>query len=157
MPASTPPRPAGRDPFAAMLQGAFAPTVVLAVVGVVIVWPLRGERAAGSAMLGALVALAFLSLGLLVMARLRATQDPMRLLASAVAVFLGQLLFLLVVIVALGGADWLDGPAFGLAALGVALVWQALQVLAFVRARRLVFDEESGEDGPDASAEEATR
>lgn len=153
MPASTP-HEAARDPFAAMLQGAFLPTVALSVVGVVIAWAAVGGRVAGAAMLGVLVTIAFFSLGLLVMARLRSAQDPARFLAGALAVVMGQLIFLLLVIIALSGAGWLDGRSFGLAALAVALVWQVLQVMAFVRGRRLAYDEISGEDGTNDATED---
>jgi ATP synthase protein I len=156
VPASTP-HEATRDPFAAMLHRAFLPTVVLSVVGVVIVWAAVGERVAGAAMLGVLVTISFFSLGLLVMVRLRSAQDPARFLASALAVVMGQLIFLLLVIIALSGAAWLDGRSFGLAALAVALVWQLLQVMAFVRGRRLAYDEISGEDGTyDATEDDAS-
>ena len=38
------------------------------------------------------------------------------------AVFFGQMLFLLLVIVALQDADWLDGTAFGLSALATGIL-----------------------------------
>jgi ATP synthase protein I len=68
-------------------------------------------------------------------------------------VFLGQMIFLLLVIVALKDADWLDGTAFGLTALAVALVWQVFQVIAYVRTRRLAFDAppQNGQDGGSAA------
>ena len=44
-------------------------------------------------------------------------------------------------IFSLSGADWLDGKAFGLSVLAVALVWQLFQVLAFIRLRKPVYDE----------------
>jgi ATP synthase protein I len=86
------------------------------------------------------VAIAFFALGLVIMRKLDSAADPLRFLASAMAVFLGQLIFLFVVIVSLQGADWLDATAFGVAALAVALVWQVFQVLAYVRSRKPVFD-----------------
>jgi ATP synthase protein I len=128
------------DPFAVMLRGAFLPTVLVGPVAVVVAALLGGGRAALGAGLGFATALAFFALGLVVMRRLGGAHDPLRFLASALAVFLGQLIFLLLVIVALQGADWLDGRAFGLTALAVALVWQVFQVVAFLRSRRPVFD-----------------
>jgi ATP synthase protein I len=90
---------------------------------------------------------------MVVMSRLNSAADPLRFLASAMAVFLGQMIFLLLVIVALKDASWLDGTAFGLTALAVALVWQVFQVVAFVRSRRPVFDAPAagGQDGQDPS------
>ena len=80
-------------------------------------------------------------------------RDPFRFLASALAVFMGQMIFLLVVIIALQDASWLDGTAFGLTILAVALVWQVFQVIAFVRSRRLAFDapQETRQDGGSAT------
>jgi ATP synthase protein I len=57
------------------------------------------------------------------------------------AVYLGQVIFLGVVIYSLSGASWLDGKAFGLSVLAVALIWQVCQVVAFMRLRQPVYDE----------------
>jgi ATP synthase protein I len=142
-----------RDPFAAMLRGAFLPTLAVGPVAVVVAAIAGGGKAALGAFLGFAVAILFFALGLLVMRKLDSAADPMRFLASAMAVFLGQMIFLLLVIVALQGADWLDGTAFGLSALAVALVWQVFQVIAYVRTRRLAFDEpdQTGQDGGSAA------
>lgn len=123
-----------------MLRGAFVPTAAVALVIVVAITLGAGARAGGGALLGAVVALAFFALGLVVMVKLRSADDPFRFFATSLAVVFGQLIFLLVVILVFSGAQWLDGRSFGLAALAVALVWQALQVVAYVRNRRLVFD-----------------
>jgi ATP synthase protein I len=138
-----------RDPFAAMLRGAFLPTLLVGPVAVVVAAIVGGGESALGAFLGFAVAIAFFALGLYVMRKLDSGADPFRFLASALAVYFGQLIFLLLVILWLQGADWLDGTAFGLTALAVALVWQVFQVIAYVRTRRLAFDEptESGQDG----------
>jgi ATP synthase protein I len=122
-------------------------------VAVVVGALLGGGRGALGALLGFLVAIAFFALGLFVMRKLDSAADPLRFLASAMAVFLGQLIFLLVVIIALQRASWLNGTAFGVAALAVALVWQVFQVVAYVRSRKLAFDAppESGQDGGSAT------
>lgn len=142
-----------RDPFAVMLRGAFVPTLAVGPVAVVVAAVVAGARGALGAFLGFTVAIAFFALGLLVMRRLGGAADPLRFLASALAVFLGQLIFLLLVIVALQGATWLNGTAFGVAALAVALMWQVFQVVAYVRSRKLAFDapSESGQDGGSAT------
>jgi ATP synthase protein I len=141
----------GHDPFAVMLRGAFLPTLAVGPVAVVVAWLAGGGKAAWSAGLGFVVAIAFFALGMVVMSRLDSAADPLRFLASALAVFLGQMIFLLLVIVALKDAAWLDGTAFGLSALAVALVWQVFQVVAFMRSRRAVFDApvEERHDGGD--------
>jgi ATP synthase protein I len=146
---SVTPQRTNRDPFAAMLRGAFLPTLAVGPVAVVVAAIVGGGKSALGAFLGFAVAIAFFALGLYVMRKLDSGADPFRFLASALAVFFGQMIFLLLVILWLQGADWLDGTAFGLTALAVALVWQVFQVIAYVRTRRLAFDEpiESGQDG----------
>ena len=141
-----------RDPFAVMLRGAFLPTVAVGPVAVVVAAIVGGGKAALGAALGFVIALAFFALGLVVMRKLDSAADPLRFLASALAVFMGQMIFLLLVIIALQGASWLDGTAFGLTILAVALVWQVFQVIAFVRSRRLAFDapQETRQDGGSA-------
>jgi ATP synthase protein I len=131
-----------------MLRGAFLPTVAVGPVAVVVAALVDGGKAALGAALGFVVALAFFALGLVVMRRLGGALDPLRFLASALAVFMGQMIFLLVVIMALQGASWLDGTAFGVTVLAVALVWQVFQVVAYVRSRRFVFDAPQ-DHGPD--------
>ena len=141
----------GSDPFAVMLRGAFYPTLAVGPVAVVVAWLVGGAEAAYSAGLGFAVTIAFFALGMVVMSRLKSATDPLRFLASSLAVFFGQMIFLLLVIIALQDADWLDGTAFGLSALAVALVWQVFQVVAFMRSRRPVYDEPaaSAQDGND--------
>jgi ATP synthase protein I len=141
-----------RDPFAVMLRGAFLPTVAVGPVAVVVAAIVGGGKAALGAALGFVIALAFFALGLVVMRKLDSAADPLRFLASALAVFMGQMIFLLVVIIALQDATWLDGTAFGITVLAVALVWQVFQVIAFVRSRRLAFDapQETRQDGGSA-------
>ena len=133
--------PAARDPFAVMLRGAFVPTLAVGPVAVVVGALVGGTRTALGALLGFAVAIAFFALGLVIMRTLDSAADPLRFLASAMAVFFGQLIFLFLVIVSLQGADWLDATAFGVAALAVALVWQVFQVIAYVRSRKPVFDQ----------------
>lgn len=124
-----------------MLRGAFLPTLAVGPVAVVVAAVLGGGKAALGAALGFVIAMVFFALGLLVMRKLGGATDPFRFLASALAVFMGQLIFLLVVIIALQGATWLNGTAFGLTILAVAVVWQVFQVVAYVRSRKPVFDE----------------
>jgi ATP synthase protein I len=78
--------------------------------------------------------------------------NPLSVLAGALAVYLGQIIFLGVIILVLSGASWLDGTAFGLAILVVALVWQACQVVVFLRMRQGVYDEPSSASAPASSS-----
>jgi ATP synthase protein I len=134
-----------------MLRGAFVPTLSVGPIAVVVAGLVGGGTAALGAFLGFVIAIAFFALGLVVMRKLDSAADPLRFLASALAVFFGQMIFLLLVIVALQDAAWLDGTAFGMSAFAVALVWQVFQVVAYARSRKPVFDEPAvdGQDGGD--------
>ena len=78
-----------------MLRGAFLPTLALGPVAVVVAALVGGGKAALGAALGFVIAIAFFALGLFVMRKLGGAADPLRFLASALAVFMGQLIFLL--------------------------------------------------------------
>jgi ATP synthase protein I len=132
--------PAHGPPFAAMLRGAVVPMVCTAPVIVLVLWITRQTRGGLAALLGVFIAVVFFAGGLYVMKRV-SNANPISVLAGALAVYLGQVIFLGLVIFSLSGADWLDGKAFGLSVLAVALIWQLSQVVAFIRLRKPVYDE----------------
>jgi hypothetical protein len=136
-------RPVRARPFAAMLGATVIPMAVAGPVIVVVFWATRHARGGLASLLGVCIAVAFFAGGLAVMKRVT-NANPRLVLAGALGVYLGQVIFLAVVIVCLAGADWLDGTAFGLSVLGGALTWQLCQVAAFVRLRRPVYDEPAG-------------
>ena len=139
----TPPQAPGSaqgSPFAAMLRGAVLPMVCTAPVIVLVFWVTREARGGLAALLGVSIAVVFFASGLYVMKRVT-NANPLSVLAGALAVYLGQVIFLGLVIFSLSGAAWLDGKAFGLSVLAVALIWQVSQVMAFVRLRKPVYDE----------------
>lgn len=140
-------------PFAAMLRAAVIPMAAAAPVIVLLCWVTRQARGGLAALLGVLVAVLFFAGGLYAMKRL-ANGNPMTLLAGALAVFFGQVLFLGLVILAFRGADWLDGKAFALSVLAVSLVWQTSQIVAFTRQRRPLYDEPAGEPTTSVSHEQ---
>ena len=127
-------------PFAAMLRATVLPMVAATPVVVAVFWITRGTSGGLAAMLGVAIAVVFFASGLYVMGRVT-NANPISVLAGALAVYLGQVIFLAVVILAFSGADWLDGTAFGLSVLAVALIWQVCQVVAFMRLRQPVYDE----------------
>lgn len=137
--------------FAAMLDGALRPTLLCVPFVVGALWVFRHNTGGIAAALGALVTVGFFWAGLAVMTRLVGDSNPVTLLAAALAVYFGQVLLLGGVILGLSGASWLDGVAFGLAALAMTLLWQVFQVRAFVRARRDVFETRSVEGGADGA------
>jgi ATP synthase protein I len=132
--------PAHRSPFAAMLRGAVIPTVCTAPVIVLVFWMTRQTRGGLAALLGVSITVVFFAGGLYVMKRVT-NANPFTVLAGALAVYLGQIIFLGLVILFLSGAEWLDGQAFGLSVLAVALIWQVSQVVAFMRMRKPVYDD----------------
>ena len=148
--------PAQAPPFAAMLRAAVIPMVCTAPVIVLGFWVTRQTRGGLAAILGVSVAVAFFASGLYVMKRVT-TANPLSVLAGALAVYLGQVIFLGIVILMLSGAAWLDGRAFGLSVLAVALVWQLSQLVAFARLRKPVYDQPGGEpeqsDEPEPAGE----
>jgi ATP synthase protein I len=123
-----------------MLRGAVIPMVCTAPVIVLVFWITRQTRGGLAALLGVSVAVAFFAGGLYVMNRVT-NANPISVLVGALAVYLGQVIFLGLVILVLSGAEWLDGQAFGLSVLAVALIWQLSQVMAFMRMRKPVYDE----------------
>jgi len=137
-------RPADRLPFAAMLRGALIPMVCGAPVIVLVFWVTRQTRGGLAALLGVSIAVVFFAGGLYVMKRVT-NATVLSVLAGALAVYFGQVIFLAVVILALSGAHWLDGKAFGLSVLAVALIWQLSQVVVFVRLRKPLYDEPADE------------
>jgi ATP synthase protein I len=123
-----------------MLRATVLPMVATTPVVVAVFWITRGTSGGLAAMLGVAIAVVFFASGLYVMGRVT-NANPISVLAGALAVYLGQVIFLGVVILAFSGADWLDGKAFGLSVLAVALIWQVCQVVAFMRLRQPVYDE----------------
>jgi ATP synthase protein I len=123
-----------------MLRGAVIPMVCTAPLIVLAFWITRQTRGGLAALLGVSVAVAFFAGGLYVMKRVT-NANPISVLVGALAVYLGQVIFLGLVILVLSGAEWLDGQAFGLSVLAVALIWQLSQVMAFMRMRKPVYDE----------------
>jgi ATP synthase protein I len=145
--ASSGPAPAPNAPFNAMLRGALLPSIAAGLVATVVLWVLRRSDGGLAALLGVAVAVVFFAAGLYVMKRVVGA-NPLSVLAGALAVYLGQIIFLGIIILVLSDARWLDGTAFGLAILVVALVWQVCQVVTFLRMRHSVYDEPSSAGGP---------
>jgi ATP synthase protein I len=134
------PGSAPEPPFSAMLRGAVIPTVCSAPVVVLVFWVTRQTRGGLAALLGVVTTVLFFAGGLYVMKRVT-NGNPHTVLAGALAVYLGQIIFLGLVILFLSDAAWLDGQAFGLSVLATALIWQVAQVVAFMRMRKPVYDD----------------
>jgi ATP synthase protein I len=141
-----------------MLRATVTPVVSSVPVIVAVFWVTRQSRGGLAALLGASIAVLFFVTGLSVMGRVT-NANPLSVLAGALAVYLGQVIFLGVVILTLSDVHWLDGMAFGLSVLAVALIWQACQVAAFMRLRKPVFDEPTDQlvENPANELNEVTR
>ena len=139
--------PEHSSPFAAMLRGAVFPMALTAPAIVLGFWMARQTRGGLAALLGVCVAVVFFASGLYVMKRVT-NANPLSVLAGAMAVYLGQVIFLGLVIVSFSSAEWLDGTAFGLSILAVAFVWQLSQIRAFMQLRKPVYDVSAEEQAP---------
>ncbi len=101
-------------------------------------WLLRGPGGLTSALVGALVAVAFFVVGALGV-RAVVAGEPGLSIAGALVLYIGQLIALVAVFLVLRGADWLDGRAFAAAVIIQTLVWQVGQVVGFRRGRHEVY------------------
>lgn len=135
-------------PFGAMLRGALVPSTVAGLLTVVVLSLVRGTDAIAGAALGLVVAVAFFASGMFLLSRLVRDANPATFFAVAMAVYLGQVIALLLVIMAFRGADWVDGPALGIVAFVVTIVWQVFAMRALRRARVPVYDLPSEQEGP---------
>jgi ATP synthase protein I len=127
-------------PFGAMLRGALVPSLAAGVVAVLgtVLW--RGTDALAGALIGLVVSVGFFASGMFLLSRLVRSTSPHAFFAVAMAVSLGQVLALLLVIIAFKDASWVDGVALGTVALVVTIVWQVAAMLALRRARIPVYD-----------------
>ncbi len=139
--ASTVPE-AGR-PFAVMLRGALLPATVAGVLTVVALVAARGVDSLAGGVLGLVVSVLFYASGMFLLSRLVRSASPHAFFAVAMAVYLGQVLALLLFIIVFRGASWVDGFALGVVALVVTIVWQAFAMRALRRARLPIYDEPS--------------
>lgn len=143
---AVPTEPVVPSPFDTMLKTAFWPSLGAGAVTAVVALLVGGGRAGLSAGFGTLLALLFFAAGLLVMRKV-IDVNGIALMAAAMAVFFGQLiLVILLMVVATSVLDLRPVPTVVAVAV-VVLVWQGFQVLGFVRSRRPVYDPPAGEGG----------
>ena len=134
-------------PFGAMLRGALLPSVLAGLLTVAVMVGVRGTDALAGALIGLVVSIGFFASGMFLLSRLVRDASPHAFFAVAMAVYFGQVIVLLLVIIAFKNADWVDGVALGLVALVVTLVWQVFAMIALRRARTPVYDEPSDGSG----------
>lgn len=129
---------AARGPLSGMLRGVVLAGCVGSLVVATVAWATKGERAGSSALAGAFTAFAVMLLGVLAMTAL-IHGEPRLSLAAAFVVYVGQLVLLVGVLLALRGQEWLDGPAFTLGAIVETVLLQAGQIVGYTRARHEIF------------------
>ncbi|HYN68422.1 MAG TPA: hypothetical protein VES93_16185 [Ornithinibacter sp.] len=130
-----------------MLRGALLPSVLAGLLTVVVLVVVRGGDALAGALIGLVVSVGFFASGMFLLSRLVRDASPHAFFAVAMAVYFGQVIALLLVILAFKDAEWVDGVALGLVALVVTLVWQVFAMIALRRARIPVYDEPSERPG----------
>lgn len=117
---------------ALLLSAISVPVLALAA------WWWRGSDGALSALVGAVVVVAFFVVGHLAVRTIIAG-EPGLSIAAAFVVYLGQLIALVAVFLVLRRAGWVDGRAFAAAAVVQTVVWQVGQVVGFRRARHEIY------------------
>ncbi|NHA68659.1 hypothetical protein [Phycicoccus flavus] len=128
-------------PFAVMLRGALVPASIAGAVTVLVLALVRGPGSVVGSLLGLAVSVAFYASGMFLLSRLVRSASPHAFLAVAMAVYLGQVLALLVFFVVFRRASWVDGTALAVDALVVTLAWQAFAYRALRTARLPIYDE----------------
>jgi len=128
-------------PFAVMLRGALVPSLAAGAVTVVVLTVVRGSEALAGGVLGLVVSVLFYASGMLMLSRLVRSTSPHAFFAVAMAVYLAQVIALLLFIMVFRGAEWVDGFALGVTALVVTLAWQLFAMRALRRAPMPVYDD----------------
>ena len=128
-------------PFAVMLRGALVPSLAAGAVTVVVLTVARGSEALAGGVLGLVVSVLFYASGMFMLSRLVRSTSPHAFFAVAMAVYLAQVIALLLFIMVFRGAEWVDGFSLGVTALVVTLAWQLFAMRALRRAPMPVYDD----------------
>jgi ATP synthase protein I len=126
------------DSFAELLRGSLWPTLVAAVVCIV-VGLVASPTAAWSAALGAGLVVGFFSLTLLVMRR-TADLPPTTVMLVVMVTYTVKVLVLGLVMFAVRDVSWLSGYAVGVTITVCALVWLFFELRAYKRLRIFTYD-----------------
>ena len=128
-------------PFAVMLRGALVPSLAAGAATVVVLTVVRGSEALAGGVLGLVVSVLFYASGMFMLSRLVRSTSPHAFFAVAMAVYLAQVIALLLFIMVFRGAEWVDGFALGVTALVVTLAWQLFAMRALRRAPMPIYDD----------------
>jgi ATP synthase protein I len=136
---ATPARTASQsDAFAQLLRGSLLPTVVAALVCIV-VGLFSSPKAAWSAAFGAALVIFFFSLTLLVMKR-TADLPPTTVMIVVMLTYTFKVIVLGVAMFLLRDVSWVSGYAVGLTITVCALVWLFFEMRAYKRLRIFAYD-----------------
>ena len=131
--------------------------LVLTVLGVVLSSPDPAKRLIAG-VLGTVVVIGFFGVGQYVVGRVL-ERSPQIAMTAALLVYVLQILVLLLLLLGLRGASWLDGQWFGFAVFGGIVAWTLGMVVDYVRNRGLTVVPGSGPsspDGPEAPSDRPT-
>jgi hypothetical protein len=129
-----------------MLSGSVVAGSAGAVLTAGVLGAVRGGDGLLGALLGGATALVILVVGLLGIAAIVAGH-PSIAMAGAFVVFLGQLILLAAVVLALRDAAWLDGRAFAIGAVVTTVLAQVGLVFGYTRARHVMFPDSTSASG----------
>lgn len=118
----------------AMLRYAILPAVATVVVGVVVASVLHGPRGGVAALVGGAVAFAS-SMATWWLMRRTAAMNPMMVMTGALGGFVGKMIILLLVLMALREITWLHTESLAYTMLAVVIVWAAMDTVAFRRTK----------------------
>ena len=133
----------GHAPFGSMLRGCVVSGLGGVLVMTALMGMLRGQDGAVGGLLGSTIALVILLVGLLGIGAIVSGHASLAM-AGALVVYLGQLILLAAVVLALRDASWLDGRAFAIGAIVTTLLVQVGLIVGYTRARHVMFPD-SGE------------
>ncbi|MBU7596376.1 hypothetical protein JGS22_001655 [Streptomyces sp. P38-E01] len=131
---------------ARILRGAAIPAAAVGLVAVVVAGFVAGGKGALGAALGAVVGIAFFAAGLHGL-RVVGQRWPELLMSAGMLVYVTQVAVLLILLLVFRDATFMNGRAFGLAALACAVVWPIGQAWMQSRVKTL-YVQPSSEDKP---------
>jgi ATP synthase protein I len=120
----------------AILRGAVIPTLVVGVAAVILGALLRGGNGALGAALGAVIAVTFFAAGQYAVDRILAG-NPQLAMASALLVYMTQILVLFLLILLLKNATWLNYRVFSATIIACTLTWIVSSVIMWNRTKVL--------------------
>ncbi len=130
-----------------ILRAAAGPTVLVGVLVVVIAALVRGGAGALGAAIGAVVVLAFFSVGQYVLGVIL-ERNPQTAMSAALVLYLVKVGVLIALIAVLKDVTVFDAQVFGLSVLACTLTWTVAEVWAVGKTRMLVVEPGSGPMAP---------